>query len=93
MKSDYTRAHLFLSGRVQGVGMRFYLRSLAYKHALPGFARNLPDGRVESILEGPKHQLEKMIEEIKKGEYANHIRQLQCSWESPSRSFDNFEIT
>lgn len=86
------KAHIFLSGRVQGVGMRFFVHSVAQEHSLSGFVRNLPDGRVESILEGPKHDLEKALEEIKNGEYANYIRHVECAWEDTANTYPDFQV-
>jgi acylphosphatase len=47
------RAVALVSGRVQGVGYRWFVRGLAARAGLAGSARNLPDGRVEVVLEGP----------------------------------------
>ena len=46
------RAVAVVSGHVQGVGYRYFVRGLAAAHGLSGSARNLPDGRVEVVLEG-----------------------------------------
>ncbi|MGY1700082.1 acylphosphatase [Geodermatophilus sp. SYSU D00766] len=47
------RVHALVSGHVQGVGYRWFVRGLADSAGLSGWARNLPDGRVEVELEGP----------------------------------------
>ncbi len=47
------RVHALVSGHVQGVGYRWFVRGLAAAAGLSGWARNLPDGRVEVELEGP----------------------------------------
>ena len=46
------RVHVLVSGHVQGVGYRWFVRGLASDAGLAGSARNLPDGRVEVVLEG-----------------------------------------
>jgi acylphosphatase len=51
--TDRVRRHLWVSGRVQGVFYRDRCRAEALAHGVAGFARNLPDGRVEVALEGP----------------------------------------
>ena len=48
-----SRVVAVVSGHVQGVGYRWFVRELATDRALTGSARNLPDGRVEVVLEGP----------------------------------------
>jgi acylphosphatase len=52
--SDAVRVVAVVSGRVQGVGYRFFVRGLAIDAGLTGSATNLPDGRVEVVLEGPE---------------------------------------
>lgn len=54
-------AHVYISGRVQGVFYRAYTQQQAQKLGLTGWVRNLPDGRVEAVMEGKKDQVEKMI--------------------------------
>lgn len=57
--------HVFLSGNVQGVGLRYTAKLLAAQFGLTGFAKNLPDGRVELLAEGEDNNLQKLIEELK----------------------------
>lgn len=52
--ADDVRLTAWLRGRVQGVGMRWWIRSRALELGLAGWARNLEDGRVEVVAEGPK---------------------------------------
>lgn len=61
------RAHVFVSGVVQGVFYRAYTQQQAQKLGLKGWVRNLPDGRVEAVFEGEKDRVEKMIEWCSKG--------------------------
>ena len=51
--SGTVRVHALVSGSVQGVGYRWFVRQQAGRGGLAGSARNLPDGRVEVVLEGP----------------------------------------
>jgi len=61
------KAHLFVSGRVQGVGFRFFTAQKARSLGLSGWVRNLSDGRVEMVLVGPSSSIEEMITTIKGG--------------------------
>ncbi len=61
------KAHLFVSGRVQGVGFRFFTAQKARSLGLSGWVRNLSDGRVEMVLVGPDSLVEKMITTVKEG--------------------------
>lgn len=55
------RAHVFISGKVQGIGYRFSTVDRAYELELSGWVRNLPDRRVEAVFEGSKTAVEEMI--------------------------------
>jgi len=55
------KVHLFISGRVQGVGFRFFTRAKAGLLGLSGWVRNLPDGRVETVIVGGKEKVDEMI--------------------------------
>jgi acylphosphatase len=58
------RAVAVVSGHVQGVGYRWFVRELASAAGLAGSARNLPDGRVEVVLEGPEDDVSRVIAEL-----------------------------
>lgn len=92
MNTKLIQAHLFLTGKVQGVGMRFYLQALAARYSLAGFVRNLSDGRVEAVLEGPKNQIEHVLHQIKQGEYAEYVKSVACTWETAAKPFEHFKI-
>lgn len=59
--SDKDRAHIFVSGRVQGIFFRSSTQKKARELGLTGWVRNLQDGRVEAVFEGEKDKIEKMI--------------------------------
>lgn len=59
-RSETARATIFVSGRVQGVGFRWWTRSRALELGLVGFARNLADGRVEVCAQGAKADVERL---------------------------------
>jgi acylphosphatase len=58
------RAVAVVSGRVQGVGYRYFARELATAARLAGSATNLPDGRVEVVLEGPDEAVERVLAQL-----------------------------
>lgn len=84
------RAHLFLSGTVQGVGMRAYIEQLASSFGLSGWVKNISDGRVETLLQGEK--VEEVIREIEKGRFARYIREIETSWVQAKNDLKGFEI-
>lgn len=55
------RKHIAISGRVQGVGFRYFLKKNADSLNLSGWARNLQDGRVEAFFEGSESAVEQML--------------------------------
>lgn len=89
---DTCRAHVFYSGRVQGVGFRYTAEKLALDLSLVGWVKNLPDGRVEMVCEGPKDKIETLLSEIRTSTLGPHIQKAACSWEEPSHSFDDFRV-
>jgi acylphosphatase len=58
------RALAVVSGHVQGVGYRWFVRGLATARGLGGSARNLPDGRVEVVLEGPEDDVDAVLSDL-----------------------------
>jgi acylphosphatase len=58
------RAVAVVSGHVQGVGYRYYVQGLARAAGLSGSARNLPDGRVEVVVEGPEDDVDRLIGQL-----------------------------
>ena len=61
------RAHVWITGRVQGVFFRAYAREAAELIGIAGWIRNLPDGRVEAVFEGDADKAEKMIAVVPRG--------------------------
>ena len=85
------RAHIFFSGSVQGVGFRYTCLSLARQFQLTGWVKNLSDGRVESVIEGPRATIEELLLKLK-GEFGSFIRDVQIEWLDPRGDFDEFSI-
>ena len=86
------RTHVFYSGRVQGVGFRYTAESVAHRLGLTGWVKNLPDGRVELVCEGPKENIDKFLVEIQEGFMGRHIKKADCVWEQPLRQFKDFRV-
>ena len=59
-----TRTVAVVSGHVQGVGYRWFVRELARSAGLQGSATNLPDGRVEVVVEGPEDDVRSLVAEL-----------------------------
>ena len=62
--NEQVRSVAVVSGHVQGVGYRYFVRGLAGDAGLAGSARNLPDGRVEVVLEGAAGAVRSVVAEL-----------------------------
>lgn len=86
------RLHAFFTGRVQGVGFRYSVKSLAAGFDATGMVRNLPDGRVEFAAEGELPELEAFLQAIRESEVGRFIRHEELSWTDAAGQFRGFEI-
>ncbi|MCD6240005.1 acylphosphatase [Candidatus Bathyarchaeota archaeon] len=86
------RAHVFVSGRVQGVFFRYETRQHARRVGVTGWIRNLPDGRVEAVFEGEKEAVDYMIEFCRRGPPAARVEKVEVIWEPYKGEFDSFTI-
>jgi acylphosphatase len=86
------RAHLLISGRVQGVFYRTNTKDQAERLGLFGWVRNLPDGRVEAVFEGEKSAIEEMIGWCHKGPPGAKVTDVRVKWEEYRGEFDDFRI-
>lgn len=84
--------HVFISGFVQGVGFRRFIRHNALKIGVKGWTKNTPDNRVECVFQGTKEQLEKIISICKKGPFLSEVKDVIVEKEDSSKAFDSFEI-
>ncbi|MDZ7702702.1 MAG: acylphosphatase [Halobacteriales archaeon] len=91
MADDRTRAHVYVSGRVQGVFFRATTREAAAEHGVDGWVRNLDDGRVEAVFEGPREAVEAMVEFCHEGSPAAEVRDVEVGYGAPE-GHDGFEI-
>lgn len=86
------RLSVFWSGHVQGVGFRYTAESAALELKLTGWVRNLPDGRVEALLEGPEKGLHAFLDRMAEGPMRHYIQGAQIRWEEPTGEFDDFRV-
>ncbi len=82
-KSSMIRAHVYISGKVQGVGYRLSTQSEAVKLGIKGWVRNVPNGSVEAIFEGGPTAIEQMIQWCYEGPPAAVVRDVQVEYETP----------
>jgi acylphosphatase len=85
------RAHLFISGKVQGVFFRDSTCQEAAKLGVTGWVRNLRDGRVEAVLEGDPKAVQELVTWCHEGPPRARVEDLEVKEEEPTGSFDGFE--
>lgn len=83
-------AHVFVSGRVQGVGYRATIWDVATRLGLKGWVRNLADGRVEAVFEGDRTLVEQMLTWCRQGPPTAVVTDVSVRYEPPQelRSFE-----
>lgn len=83
--------HVFVSGEVQGVGFRQYIKYQARRLSIKGWVKNLPDGKVEGMFSGSRQDLETMIDFCRRGPYLAKVRNVEIK-EIPDEDFFEFKI-
>jgi acylphosphatase len=91
MSGDRSRAHVFVSGRVQGVFFRATTQETAREHGVDGWVKNLDDGRVEAVFEGPTEAIEAMIGFCHEGSPAANVTDIAVERSEPE-GLEGFEI-
>ena len=86
------RAHVFISGIVQGVFFRQKTKQQAESQSVTGWIKNLPDGRVEAIFEGEAEAVNRLVDFSKKGPINAQVTDFDLKWEKYKGEFRNFEI-
>ncbi len=84
--------HCFVSGRVQGVFFRGFVQEEARSLGLAGFTRNLPDGRVEVLAQGPDHALETLRSRLGQGPLLARVDSVEAAWTDHQTPYGDFEI-
>jgi acylphosphatase len=72
----FSRRYL-VGGRVQGVGFRYFVEGAATREGLHGWVRNLPDGRVEIVVEGDADELERFERQVRQGPPGARVNDVQ----------------
>jgi acylphosphatase len=84
------RAHVLVSGRVQGVFFRSETKRKADNHDVKGWVRNLPDGKVEAVFEGEEEKVKALIEFCKRGPPGARVTSVDLTWENYTGEFGGF---
>ena len=82
----------FSSGRVTGVFYRMFVLKEAQALGLTGYVRNLIDGRVEVVAEGPRAKLQRLVERLHKGPRGAAVEHVETEWGDCLNEYDGFRI-
>lgn len=86
------RAHVYVSGQVQGVFFRDSARERAERLGLTGWVQNLPDGRVEAIFEGTSERVREMVRWCEQGPSHAEVENVDTDFEAPEGDLTSFEV-
>lgn len=86
------QAHLFITGSVQGVGFRQFVKWQARKLGLKGWVKNLPDGRVEAVVVGENEHVDQLIAHCRTGPFLAKVKLVEVGWEESLEEYSTFEV-
>jgi acylphosphatase len=87
-----SRVHIWVRGRVQGVGFRAFVQQSAIVMDLTGWVRNVGWDQVETIAEGEKSVLEQFAGAVRTGPRASQVEDARVEWEPASGEFESFQV-
>ena len=82
-----------ISGRVQGVGFRYFTQDQALLEGLTGWVRNLPDGRVEALAEGEAAAVTRLERAVRSGPRGARVDRVYIDEEQPTGAYSTFSVT
>src|SRR5215213_10889956 len=90
-ENSVVRVHIWVRGRVQGVGFRSHVQYSARKIAgLTGWVRNVGYDTVEAVAEGQRNKVQRLIEAMKQGPRSSRVDESKVEWETPTGEFSQF---
>lgn len=84
--------HILISGRVQGVGFRWFSERLAAQHEVVGYVRNLPDGRVEVLAQADEEVLVAFCERLREGPASSQTDEFIVKPVPPNSNLRDFDV-
>ncbi|HDL19311.1 MAG TPA: acylphosphatase [Bacteroidetes bacterium] len=85
-------AKIWVIGRVQGVGFRYFVYRLAKQYGLTGIVKNLFDGRVYIEIEGDREIMQAFMKDVERGNSWADVVKLDVGWQKFSGKYKTFEI-
>jgi acylphosphatase len=85
------RQTCYFSGRVQGVGFRYTVQNLALQYNVLGYVKNMPDGRVELVMEGPESEMKSLVDDVAQ-KMNGYIKRVDQSTAPATGEFKQFYV-
>ena len=92
MSENIKTYKILVSGRVQGVGFRYFSQSRASKYNIKGFIRNTYDNKVEIVCQGEEEELEQFINEVRKGPAFSVVSDMEIEEIKKPQKYNSFDI-
>jgi acylphosphatase len=89
---EIIRVHIWVQGRVQGVGFRAHVEYYGQQIGVTGWVRNVGYGTVEAVAEGTQIQIDKFIEMVKQGPRSSRVDEARVEYETVTGEFDGFGV-
>ena len=89
---DNLTVNMKITGKVQGVGFRYYVLRQAQELGIRGWVSNKPNGDVEALAQGEKTDLERFIFKIKEGPSFSRVEDASLNWVNEAEQYFGFEI-
>lgn len=86
------KKHIYITGRVQGVGFRHFTRKNAESLGVKGWVKNLSDGRVEAVFQGTENKVKELIERCKEGPRSSYVKDIEVTDADDSKDHSSFEV-
>jgi len=91
-QNETLRVHVWVKGRVQGVGFRAFVQQNAYAIGVTGWVRNVGYDTVETVAEGTKPQIEQFLQMVKRGPGVSRVDESREEWEQVTGEFRSFGV-
>ena len=91
-QGETVRVHLWVQGRVQGVGFRAFVQQNALQIGVTGWVRNVGYDTVEAVAEGPEEQIDAFLRMMKRGPLSSRVNESREEWEPVTGEFSAFKV-
>jgi acylphosphatase len=91
-ETGIVRVHVWVKGRVQGVGFRAHVQYSARQIGVTGWVRNVDYDTVEAVAEGEREKLDRFVDAVRTGPTASHVDESNVEWQNATGEFRDFQM-